>query len=355
MVIPEDEKRKYIKEYSEIALNDDVLGGDASSELLNNFVREHRAHFCKTPRKIYKYRRFDENNYTFEAIANNRFYLTSANSFDDPFEAYIASGFSMIEGTSLFDELFLYYVRSIFEHYNIDFSPIESFYYESKKHEGGLSNFLEKLNTYLVDDLGIELEVFGRITLLLVRFNTDEYMKMIDEKMSFLRGFRSYIGICSLTTNKSSQIMWEYYADHYQGCCIEYSIEDDDYHNLIDLLPVVYQKNRDKTVLQITIDYILDEIFYGIEVAQKNFSWNLFLSSTTKDPEWTFQEEWRIIGLTGYSSHLAPKISAIYLGHRITKKNRKKIVRMARERGIPLYTTRISLEKNVISFEELKY
>jgi hypothetical protein len=28
---------------------------------------------------------------------------------------------------------------------------------------------------------------------------------------------------------------------------------------------------------------------------------------------------------------------------------------MARERRIPLYTTRISLEKNVISFEELKY
>ena len=57
----------------------------------------------------------------------------------------------------------------------------------------------------------------------------------------------------------------------------------------------------------------------------------------TKDKEWEYENEWRIlIGATEDSEFAMPKVSCIYLGASIEKENRDKIVAIAKKQDIPV-------------------
>lgn len=354
VLFSEEIKRDFIKEYSRIAISKELR--DAHSvEKIKAVVENNKQHFALVPRKLYKYRRFDKKKYTYDSIINDRLFLSPANQLDDAFEASLRLSFSVTrEDENQFDHLFLHYIHYILDYYRIDHGPIDTFYEDSKLHpKEGMSFFLGKLIAYLKDDLSKDLDVLGPIVNYVMHFNIGTIQSEISRRAKSMFNNPSKTGICSLTTNKTSQIMWEYYADHYKGCCIEYSIDDNDYSNLIDLVPVVYSHNRPLNATEITVDLILGESLYGKEHALNHFSSLLFQLSTVKDPEWAFQDEWRIIGYPGYSVHKAPRISAIYLGHDVSKANKKKIIDISKRKHIPLFSTYFDYEKTTISFREL--
>ena len=354
MTLSEDEKRAFIKEYSRIAASKELRSVQNIDEI-KAVIENNKQHFSLVPRKLYKYRRFDEKNYTYDSINNDRLYLSRADQLDDAFEASLRmDASSPNDDNCQFDRLFLRYIHYILDFYDIEHGPVDAIYEESKLHpEEGMTYFLGKLLSFLTNDLSKDIMVFGQICNYVIQFNVrggrDELMKRANSMLSNAL----QTGICSLTTNKSSQIMWEYYADHYKGCCVEYSIDDDDYSSLIDLVPVVYSHSRPFSAIDIAVDLFLGESLYGEEHALKEFTLQLFQLSTVKDPEWAFQNEWRIIGYPGYSVNKAPRISAIYLGHNVSETDIMKIVEIANRKHIPLFSTFFDYENTRINFREI--
>ena len=354
MILSEEVKREFIKGYSRIAVSKDLRDAQNAEEI-KIIIEKNKQHFDLVPRKLYKYRRFDKKKYTYDSINNDRLFLSPANKMDDAFEATLRMFTTdPFDDRNQFDCLFLHYIHYILDYYNIEHDPVDAFYEESKLHpEEGMSFFLGKLISHLTNDQSKDTEALGQICNYVMHFNIGSIRNEIFKHADSMLSNPSKTGICSLTTNKSSQIMWEYYADHYKGCCIEYSIDDDDFSNLIDLVPVVYSNNRPFNATDIAVDLILGKSLYGEEHALKEFTLQLFQLSTVKDPEWAFQNEWRIIGYPGYSVHKAPRISAIYLGHNISKRNKRKVVKIAKRKRIPLYSTFFDFENTKINFREI--
>ena len=63
----------------------------------------------------------------------------------------------------------------------------------------------------------------------------------------------------------------------------------------------------------------------------------IMMGLLTKDKEWEYENEWRIlIGATEDSELVMPKVSCIYLGASIEKENRDKIIAIAKRQNIPV-------------------
>ncbi len=72
MTLSEEEKRTLIKEYSRIAASKELRTVQNVDEI-KAIIGNNKQHFSLVPRKLYKYRRFDEKNYTYDSINNDGF------------------------------------------------------------------------------------------------------------------------------------------------------------------------------------------------------------------------------------------------------------------------------------------
>lgn len=111
-----------------------------------------------------------------------------------------------------------------------------------------------------------------------------------------------------LCTNYKNRLMWSHYADSHRGFCIEYdynSLTEDEMASLP--LPIVYTKERPLLTWKAALDNTPENISEA--TAQ------ITLGLLTKDNEWKYENEWRIlVSSKGSTEFKMPKISCIYLG-----------------------------------------
>lgn len=133
-----------------------------------------------------------------------------------------------------------------------------------------------------------------------------------------------------LCTSYKNRLMWSHYADSHKGFCIEYDFSEPEDEILSKLpLPVVYSEKRPSVPWKAAIDNSVE----NMEEAYVEIMMGLL----TKDKEWEYENEWRIlIGATEDSELVMPKVSCIYLGASIEKENRDKVIAVAKERNIPV-------------------
>ena len=152
----------------------------------------------------------------------------------------------------------------------------------------------------------------------------DEMDSKLAEKMKNL-----FLVGC-LCTSYKNRLMWSHYADSHKGFCIEYDFSEPEDEILSKLpLPVVYSEKRPSVPWKAAID--------NSEENMEEAYAEIMMGLLTKDKEWEYENEWRIlIGATEDSELVMPKVSCIYLGASIEKENRDKVIAIAKERNIPV-------------------
>ncbi len=133
-----------------------------------------------------------------------------------------------------------------------------------------------------------------------------------------------------LCTDFKNRLMWSHYADSHRGFCIEYDFSElTDQPNTYLPLPIYYTNNRPTIPWKAAFENTPDNISEA--TAQ------IMLGLLTKDNAWEYENEWRIlIPSTNDTEFKMPKISCVYLGVAISEDNRQKILKIAKEKQIPV-------------------
>lgn len=277
------------------------------------------------PKTLYKYRPFDE--YAFDILENEYLFLCKAEKLDDPSECRatlrledfydVKTGqFSSRVVDGILDYLRPYCSESSYE-------EVRNLVYRTMTSDGYIRrNYLLEVN-FAMQELapGVDIAPFinflGNIP---EKMQEPEMGKNIEKLLFLAYNARQEMGICSLSELSDSPKMWEKYANHSTGYCVEYSMDGYDYQS--DIFPVVYTDERNTDIFSAILGGFLGKFISGMTNGQmdadKSQYIRLFL---TKNTIWQYQKEWRIIG-NANEKIKAPKISAIHIGKNILRENR---------------------------------
>lgn len=263
------------------------------------------------PKKLYKYKKFDK--YTCKMLRNGELFLCSAKKLDDQFDCA---------------------VNIIHDKYkNMDDEEMKKLSVEIAKEQ--MSNYYH-IDGKLIDE-NIELiNKFGSSfkDLFELKFNeTPDSINNVEEIFDTITNFQKKIGVGSLATSKTNQVLWKMYANNYKGFCIEYEMPK----NMKNLHKVSYGKNKNNDILETFLRYVVLAIyskFFGIK-NEVPFEDEIKKLTLIKFKEWSFQKEWRFIGEPGKYVYL--KIKAVYLGNNISKKHEEKILTIAKKKKFKVY------------------
>ena len=149
--------------------------------------------------------------------------------------------------------------------------------------------------------------------------------------------------------------MWEMYANHYKGICIEYDFSNE-YRSMLDILPVVYGNKINDNFILILVNIVIDSLvrhFSNDALDNLNNVKKYIYLFLSKYSEWAFQKEWRILGEAA-AKYKVNKIKSIYLGKNISKTNREKIIKLSQRKGINLYQQIDDFDSLSIKYKKIK-
>lgn len=151
-----------------------------------------------------------------------------------------------------------------------------------------------------------------------------------DLESHFTESLNNLFRIGCLGSSYKNSLMWSHYADSHHGFCIEYDFNRVDPSLLSAVpLPVIYSNLRPPFPWSAALNRSPEN------TAQATAS--LMIGLLTKDKCWDYENEWRYIVAPSVGSELPmPPISCVYLGALISSKNRKKILKIAKTKGIPV-------------------
>lgn len=157
-----------------------------------------------------------------------------------------------------------------------------------------------------------------------VQKTLDEWEQKVSVRMAEL-----FLVGCLCTSHKN-RLMWSHYADSHKGFCVEYDFAEPNAEVLNMLpLPIIYSKKRPL----IPWEAALEKKTENMEETWRR----LMIGLLTKDSEWSYENEWRILSDPTDSPEVKmPQISCIYLGVSISEENRNKILEIAYKKGIPV-------------------
>lgn len=153
--------------------------------------------------------------------------------------------------------------------------------------------------------------------------------------------------ISCFTTTPYSMLMWSHYANSHKGFCLEYEVPPYDSESALlfhNLFPVIYSNKRtsvlEQCISELNSSSIPNDVLWSI------YKYGLL----SKSMDWKYQSEWRLVSC---DSMLASddnyncqffKINRVYLGNKMTKQERLKIIGICRRKNIPY--TGVTIEQN---------
>lgn len=137
---------------------------------------------------------------------------------------------------------------------------------------------------------------------------------------------KEYTFVYSLTTSFDNPPMWSAYAGDYNGVCVEYDALELFKRYIWRLSPVEYVDKVPSAEYDMDLDSILKFIHQ---------------SCTTKRIKWRDEDEWRITKIA-YADKLTTlnetmPLKSITLGKNVSRADRRKLLMICKEKGIPLY------------------
>ena len=268
------------------------------------------------PDRLYKYR--SANEYNFDSIANDYLYIPSADLMDDQFELAMSTvGRINFDDREEIEKTYLpYYLDHLKKD---DLKQAEKYAAQADRFRSALS--LKSRDQYVVE----LLDLLGKI--------------------------RSRLGIFSLSEEGDSQVMWQMYGDNYKGFMIAYDMTSLPDRYAKKIVKVKYAEERKADPLKLYVDMLVGKAKgMGLEQLPGLFEWILGVLAT-KNTEWAFQKEWRIIGKNAEKIK-SPKIDAVYMGKNIKEENRTRLKQLSREKGFRLYDQYDDYERMAIRYKE---
>lgn len=319
---------------------------------------ETRKDFLKhTPCALFKYRPFDK--YSFEMIFENYSFLAPVQGLDDPFDCMNSSkikDFYDSKKGGLTDAGLNYIVGLIAKHgLPPKLTKSELFQLAKSSMNGNEIDYEFASKQPLVQDSLSQAQVDAFLGTMRT---FDENLPGILEneawesfaKNALFPGER--VGVCSLSETRDNKPMWSLYGAGYRGYCIEYEIPKCK-ELILNLCPVIYTKRANNSLIKKMLEYALSAMmraFSGGRISGNiGAAMELFC---TKDSDWSYQKEWRIIGKAGERCTAMP-IKAVYLGFKASKQNIARMKRAAEEKGFSLFLMNPPDGTKRISYKQL--
>lgn len=318
----EKEKKEYFNTFTENIYELIESGND--TDLV---YRESIEHYGRLPKSLYRYVKLTE--YNFDAIKNNYIFLSSINNLDDDFEGVINSDYKNIDDLKrlfLTEKYHSYFIETLLRKYGI-YEQYAALIFKKEGIKDSKDLFFAA--KYIFED---HKTSFGSLNdILNLYYGYTEGSGFMDRLIEITNGItesRNNTGVCCFTDDKNSQVMWNMYAENYSGCVIEYDISPFDLTTMIDLCPVLYDDERKHDPLKLAIDVAVDSYDKTVRDIDLGITRSKYKIVLTKNKEWSFQNEWRIVGPAEKKSH-SPIIKAIYLGKNVSNEKKQKILELA--------------------------
>lgn len=291
--------------------------------------------------KLYKYcpntiAADTKRNYSVENLINNTVYLQDFKNFDDSFDCAIDIDINKFTKLRF---------QKYCEYFELEFSEdddlsmlaykIRCFLYDYIKNNQ-LESFIDEFNDPIqkltiqnfVANIKMEIEINH------LEFNNALSATINKEYKAYINKFNLFKITCFSMSPYLNRMWSSGYGDNNRGFCIEYTIDinDEDKKELFEnLYPVIYShKRNDNLIFMKENDVILS----------KNGLWQYYFNGMLrKSYSWLDQMEWRLIlpkknvkkdNLVNFY-----KITKVYLGIKMPKEERKKIIDICKKFDIP--------------------
>lgn len=285
------------------------------------------------PKSIFKYMRFDNQNYSMEHLKYNTVWLSNPAKFNDPFDSVINIDFlklfqaSRIERFIEIAEMKHKVPKEIIEKAKLNSDP-ECY-----------------LQEYILKSLGADDKEIKKY----IEFDSNWQISMSREaRWNTVHDLRSLIRVSSFCENFDHILMWAHYSDNHKGFCVECdlstSLENDP--NIRYLYPVFY--SDDLTDFTNQYESLMKAENFGSLWAKK--------AAIFKAQIWRYESEWRLIIADGGSMEKHRRffpIKAIYIGAKIEDENREKILDVAKSKNINVFRMYLSEDRFGLDFEKI--
>jgi hypothetical protein len=242
------------------------------------------------PEIIYKYRDWD-NPYHRSVLIHNELFFSSPKDFNDPFDCRISENFNILDSK---EKIHQYYDRSLRKNQELKYS------YDIKT----MMNDFEK------------------------RFEKKEMLQEEFDKLTF-DAQDKYYGIYCFSTVWNNIVMWSHYAGNHKGICIGfYQNKISELKGLLIRGPVIYDKYPDIDPLH---EDEIKKLLYTIHYKSKFWKYESeYRISTSFYPEVPANSD-RIISFSDNC------IAEIILGLNISEINEREVIKLCRNKKIPVY------------------
>ncbi len=127
-----------------------------------------------------------------------------------------------------------------------------------------------------------------------------------------------------LSTTPKNRLMWSHYSDGHRGFCVEYDFKNATKDSLP--LPVIYSQKRPLIPWEMALNQS-DE-------TKSKCIFQMIIGLLTKDKEWEYEDEWRLLLSSSEDSNIKIPISAVYLGAEISEDNKNRVVEICNQKNI---------------------
>lgn len=298
------------------------LSGSVQEDI--DFERAFSIKNANLPRFVYKYRRC--NDYAFDNLKTDTVWLTSASSYNDPYDCAITLSFRQLNAAIVkmkLEELPYYSkLRTMVSEEELNAARLSSdpVRQVSKLLLRSTKDLPEDKLPAMLQSLEDAVEHVSRPTL-------ERARKLVQDNTM----------ICSFSAVHDSIIMWGHYAQDHKGFCIEYDVLNSfDHIRRRMLCPVVYSND-----LFDATKYFEAAILYPTKF-NNTFA---VVAALYKSPEWKYEQEWRLIypgGIVPTGNYAMGTPSRVFLGSRIADADRMQLTAICRANKIECHQMRLS-------------
>jgi len=339
---------KYDKEFL-ISYLSNFLNNFNNRDFITNYVRA-------IPEKFYRFRQCREDD--FDSIDHDYIWLSLASEFNDVKDSTIRYNLDLERDAIL--SIYLDWLPHIMKNemakkkHGNSFSDLEL---NMKIVEEYKSNILDnshainypKLKMYLISKglKGVHANLIidnlnKTISSEAAKEKADQIITNFKKKMQDLK---DYYYVTCFTETYENDNLWETYADKYTGFCVEYDFDSKRKDRLQNVLcnfaPMLYDEKKAIDLVDIfTVakKHYCGEIYDENSIRQIDITMNLH--SRTKSITYDHEMEWRLFQKKEVIRDRKfdfPYISRIILGKDIKKRNKSRLVNIAKSKGIDVY------------------
>ena len=330
----------YIRDFEQ---NKEQIEKITQIEFFNTYVNGTRKSLFKYFPNTIKMENGVERNFSKESLINNTVFLSSPLNFDDPYDCniYIDYNEFALQRAQYYSSLCGITVRQEWNYNELLYNLAECVYNHISSGKKIESLFELDNNNDLVYKTQKIFLLSLKVELSKIDADGESYYKainyVINNEYNNIQETANNVRVACFTQTPYSILMWSHYANNHQGFCIEYEIPSyseenaDIYQNL---LPVIYTDTR----ISLT-EFSLNWNKAG--TLTEDETWDFYkYCLLCKSIDWKYQQEWRLISLDkkltdeNYNCNFF-KIKKVYLGNKMSPKDRLDIIEICKNKGIP--------------------